>query len=913
METGTIINQYKIISAIGKGGMGEVFLAQDTKLKRQVALKILPSEFAADKDRMSRFVREAQSASALNHPNIITIHEIGESDGTHFIATEFIDGKTLNDYKTVNPLNYKSALEIAIQVASALDEAHQAGIVHRDIKPDNVMIRANGLAKILDFGIAKLSGRGDAETRRQGEEDNTLVAASPIPRVPASPSTSPGMIIGTANYMSPEQAKGKAIDTRTDIFSFGVVLYEMIAGGLPFEGENALEMIGAILKDQPKPLSSEVPTEITKIISKCLRKNRDERYQTIKDVMIDLKDVKQDLEFQDKSERSIVPTQDANKTQILQSTTLDEINQTTTNQTVPGKSKTKYFAAGLLTLLLAVGGFLGYKYFGSQPIKVSLESAKFTRLTNSGKVGNFIAISPDGKWLVYTVVEGEQQSLWLKQVAIPDSNTQIAPPSETIYGGMSFSPDGNYLYYTDSGKGNVNGSLFQVPVLGGTARKVVDGIWGKVSFSPDGKQISYISYVDDEDRLMIANADGTEKRLLAVRKGNESFVSGLQGPAWSPDGKTIATTIGTIVPQSMSVATVAISTGEIIQFSSQKFSFTGDVTWLADGKSVLIHARETETQVKSLWQISYPSGEAKQITNDMITRFSISLTADSNALATVQGDQIAHVWIASIADGGRAKQVTSGSDLNVQPTWTTSGKMVFTRASAGASDLFMVDPNSGSPRQLTADAGKNDFPEVSPDERYIVFRSDRSGTNSVWRIGIDGSNPKQLVAGADKPGSFSPDGGEIIFLRNLNKQTVWKVSIEGGEPVQLTDKQSTSPRFSPDGKQFVCLLFDDAEGGPKIAIFPSTGGSPIKTFPAPKTIGTSLRWTPDGQSIAYADSKGGVGNIWTQPVGGGTPKQLTNFTSELIYEFDISRDGKQLVLNRGTRTTDVVLISNIKK
>ena len=352
LQNGTILNQYKIISAIGKGGMGEVFLTEDTKLKRQVALKILPPEFAEDADRMGRFVREAQSASALNHPNIITIYEIGESDGTHFIATEFIDGKTLNDYKRANPLNYKSALEIAIQVASALDEAHSAGIVHRDIKPDNVMIRSNGLAKILDFGIAKLSA-----PKTINEEDATAIKGG----------TSPGMIIGTANYMSPEQAEGKKVDARTDIFSFGVLLYEMIAGELPFEGDSAMKMIGAILHKEPKPLSEEVPTEIQKIISKCLRKNRDERYQTIKDVGNDLKDVKQELELKNLMERSIVPNQDENKTQILKATTIDEIHQTTTNQTVVNNYKTKYFTAGLLTLLLAVGGFFGYKYLS--PVK----------------------------------------------------------------------------------------------------------------------------------------------------------------------------------------------------------------------------------------------------------------------------------------------------------------------------------------------------------------------------------------------------------------------------------------------------------------------------------------------------------------------------------------------------------------
>jgi eukaryotic-like serine/threonine-protein kinase len=305
------IGHFNIKKLLGKGGMGEVYLAQDTKLDRKVALKILPTEFAEDSSRMRRFVREAKSVSALNHPNIITIYEIGESNGTHFIATEFIDGKTLNEYRKTNQLSYESALEIAIQVASALDEAHLAGIIHRDIKPDNVMIRANGLVKILDFGIAKLiDQRKETETRGHGEEDATLIAALN--------KTSLGMVIGTANYMSPEQGRGKVVDARTDIFSFGVVMYEMIAGEKPFEGENSIDTIAAILHTEAKPLNENVPTKITKIINKCLKKDRNERYQTIKDVGNDLKEVR--------VTPSGVKTPDIQATQILPSnSTAEEI------------------------------------------------------------------------------------------------------------------------------------------------------------------------------------------------------------------------------------------------------------------------------------------------------------------------------------------------------------------------------------------------------------------------------------------------------------------------------------------------------------------------------------------------------------------------------------------------------------
>ena len=356
LSANSTMSHYRIVSKIGVGGMGEVYLAEDTKLNRKIALKILPPEFVEDKDRMSRFVREAQSASALNHPNIITIYEIGESDGIHFIATEFIDGKTLNDYKKANPLSYKSALEIAIQVASALDEAHHAGIIHRDIKPDNVMVRANGLVKILDFGIAKLAEKTPANL---SSEDATAIKAQ---------ATSPGMIIGTANYMSPEQAKGETVDARTDIFSFGVVLYELLAGHLPFAGKSALEIISSILKDQPQPLDADVPNEITEIINKCLHKDRNERYQTIKEVLTDLKEVKLELDVQDKLERTVSPNKEEQKTQMLKATTIDESNQTTTNEnlndsiTIKKSNVNKALIGVLAALLIAAIGF-GYWFY----------------------------------------------------------------------------------------------------------------------------------------------------------------------------------------------------------------------------------------------------------------------------------------------------------------------------------------------------------------------------------------------------------------------------------------------------------------------------------------------------------------------------------------------------------------------
>ncbi|NOT48543.1 MAG: protein kinase [Acidobacteria bacterium] len=417
METGTIIDQYKILSPIGKGGMGEVFLAQDTKLDRKVALKILPPEFAEDKDRMSRFVREAKSASALNHPNIITIYEIGESDGTHFIATEFVDGKTLKDYARTNPLSYKSALEIAIQVASGLDEAHVAGIFHRDIKPDNVMIRSNGLAKILDFGIAKLAV--SSASAHESSEDVTAIKTG----------TSPGMIIGTANYMSPEQARGREVDARTDIFSFGVVLYEMIAGRLPFEGENALEMIGAIFYKEAKPLNSDVPIEIQKIIGKCLQKDRDERYQTIKDVLIDLKDVKQHLEFHDKLERSTNPDQDENKTAMLAASPSGEIAGGTREGPLQGGTTNLTTSAGFASVATqAVSHKLAVVVIGILLLSIISAIAYFTFFVGSTKQIESIAVMPfvseGGNQDIEYLSDGMTESLIKSLSNLPNLNVK---------------------------------------------------------------------------------------------------------------------------------------------------------------------------------------------------------------------------------------------------------------------------------------------------------------------------------------------------------------------------------------------------------------------------------------------------------------------------------------------------------
>jgi Tol biopolymer transport system component/DNA-binding winged helix-turn-helix (wHTH) protein len=567
--------------------------------------------------------------------------------------------------------------------------------------------------------------------------------------------------------------------------------------------------------------------------------------------------------------------------------------------------------SGIAALLITGVGFGLYKFALAKRTGISLAPTHMTRLTSSGTVYK-AAISADGKWLVHVEYDGENQSLWLKQVAVPGSQTQIAPTA-AIYQGVAISPDGNYVYYTLLQRDVWEGVLYQVPILGGEARRVLTHIHGPVALSPDGKKIAFYRPVDDEDRLMVANADGTGERQLVARRGNECLVYGTHGPSWSPDSKTILTPMGKFTPERfMTVAAVSAETGAINLFTQQKFQKITDVAWLPNGQGVLVTANDQfigDASVK-IWQISYPSGDAQRITNDLNSYTTISLTADSNALATVKTERMGNLWIGSLDDLAHISQITTGTNLANFPKWA-DGRVVYALSSGYNTDLFLLDPREGTSKQLTANSGNNDFPAVSPDGRYIVFSSDRSGVLALWRIDIDGSNPKQLTNQIGTQANFSPDGRTIAYMSSDNKNTISTIGIDGGEPRQLTNNTSGHPVFSPDGTKIVCLYEQDSKVG--IAIIPANGGSPLKTFPLPSGISLTFRWTPDGKAIMYSLRRRGVGNLWVQPIEGGEPKQLTNFTSDLIHSYDVSPDGKQFVFSRGINRSDVVLFSGIRQ
>src|SRR5688572_5327334 len=545
LKSGQTIGSYEVLSFISRGGMGEVYLAEDKRLGRKVALKLLPSTFTTNTDRLRRFEQEARAASALNHPNIITIYEIREAAGSHIIATEFVEGETLRLRLNRSPFTLSETLNIAMQIADALSAAHKAGIVHRDIKPENIMLRPDGYVKVLDFGLAKLS------------EQTTPAVAAEAPTIQVR--TGSGIVIGTAGYMSPEQARGLSVDHRSDIFSLGAVIYEMLARRKPFEGDTPSDTLASILRSEPRPLSRVAPgtpAELVRIVTKALRKDREERYQVVKDLWLDLKALRQELEFQDKLDRS--GASDAETTQMMLAgeptaklsgpqATAPASAISSISQSISIEIKRHKVGVALtlvaLSLIVAAGGFGIYKWLNREPPVAHFADVKLTHITNSGNAID-ATISPDGKYIVYALSERSQQSLYIRQVSTAN-DTLIVPPAPVGFFGITFSPDGTELYYAI--KQMDAGTLYRIPVLGGTPMKVLDKIDGPISFSPDGKQFVLVRahYPQlGESALVIANIDGSGERALAVVK-NPRRLSPLffTGPSWSPDGKIVASTV----------------------------------------------------------------------------------------------------------------------------------------------------------------------------------------------------------------------------------------------------------------------------------------------------------------------------------------------------------------------------------
>jgi Tol biopolymer transport system component/DNA-binding winged helix-turn-helix (wHTH) protein len=595
---------------------------------------------------------------------------------------------------------------------------------------------------------------------------------------------------------------------------------------------------------------------------------------------------------------------------------------------VPGQNAAAYWIPRALIIVVAALAItaLALRFYLRAPpglARTLFLKTNFSRLTTTGN--NLAAtISPDGKYVAYVVNADGKQSLWIRVIA-NSSDLRILPPDNVIYQGMSISPDSQMIYYDKTRDFGSGSGIYQVPVLGGVEKKLLNGTSGPpVSFSPDGKRFAFVRWNADQgsDDVWLANADGTEAHRLAAHKleGGGDTCS----PAWSPDGKLIVCAWGTDADNSMNLFGIRVADGTISPLLEKKWDEIGEAVWLPDGSGLFIAARELGSELFQIWLVRYPTGEVRRITNDTDNYRFISLTSDSATVAAVRIDRQSNIWVAPAGDNGNARQITFtnyDADNDQGLSWTPRGQIVYATKASGRSEIWIVDEDGRSQKQLTDDSSSNYMPVVTPNGRYIIFVSTRgAGISHLWKMDVDGGNPRQLTSG---PIEFlpqvSPDGKWIVYHSYTSGlMTVWRMPVDGGEPTLLTDKVlDTYSSVSPDGKSVSCLYLDENNGKKNwgLAIVPFAGGPPTKLFdirPSPISF-APLPWTNDGKSLMYLDKKNGVSNIMQLTIESGESRQMTNFTSDRIFYFDWSRDGKRLAIARGKVNQDVVLISDLKR
>lgn len=922
------LGRYEIRSKLGAGGMGEVYKAWDTELGRFAALKLFPIASTTNEDRLRRFAQEGRVISALNHPNIITIYDVGQVGSTHYIATEFVNGETLRQCLVHGRVDIHQAISIAQQVAEALVAAHAVGVVHRDIKPENIMVRPDGYVKVLDFGLAKLL------------QDGVLSPVGPEVSTATDINTELGTILGTLTYMSPEQLRGQPVDGRTDVWSLGVVLYEMLAGHLPFDRSTKSDLIASILERQPPPLSlpeSEVATPFQRIVIKALRKNKEQRHQTAQELLRELTLLLRELDFNTSPIRAEVTAESAVEA-TLESIELPGYESAGRAVVISTASSTSDVGqrAGIvwrhapvaLALLVALGvaltgllllrnGFIARSHPKDAP-----QEMQFTKLVTTRKVTEAI-ISPDGKYAALLAEDAGRQSILVRQVGT-SRDIQIVGPSESHYGGLTYSPDGDYVYYLLQ-EGSTR-TLFRVPAFGGSPRKLVANVDTPVTFSPDGRQIAFLRKRGEAAALLVARIDGAEEYDVAADTSRNGFriIGDLNnGPAWSPDGKIIACpTVAEGEPFHMDIAAVHVGDGTMRLINSQPWYLVGQITWLSDGSGLIMNAEKSLPPSSSLqlWLLPYPSGEARRLTDDSNFYRTVSLTEDGSALLTTQTNQVSSLWLTSGGDAQHANQLAASQNKGTGGiAWRPDGSMVYASNETGNQNIWSMDADGGNAKQLTFDEHQNVEPVASPDGRYVVFVSYRTGNAHVWRMNPDGTGQSQLTFGQyeDWP-QVSPDSRWIVYhSEESSRDSIWKMPIEGGTAVRLADGPAKQPIISPDGKLLAYFEKDEQADSPwRLTIIPFDGGTPVKTFDIPPTVHQQWhgpRWTPDGQALDYVATSGGVSNIWRQPLSGGQPRKVTDFKEGQIDAFAWSPAGRnQLACVRTSTMTDLFLVRKFK-
>jgi serine/threonine protein kinase len=874
LTAGVRLGNYEIVEHIGSGGMGDVYRARDAKLNRSVAIKFLSADLA-DPSARRRFQREAQMASSLNHPHILTVHDIGDFGGRQYLVTEFVDGGTLREWNRREKPSVRRIIDLLIGIADALACAHHAGILHRDIKPENILVSKGNHAKLVDFGLAKLIDPADSDT-----------AAT---RSIRTEMTRPGIILGTVAYMSPEQAAGKPVDSRSDVFSFGAVLYELLAGRRAFEADSDLSRLHAIQHSPLRPLAEirpDIPSELHNVVEKALEKDVEDRYQSMREMVVDLK-----------------------RAQRMKSGELST-PATAGRADAPGRRRRwPLVAAAIAAVAIAVTGWLLYRsdIFWVNP----LANAQFSRLTDFEGNELDASVSTDGKFAVFLSDRDGVFDAWFTLIGSGEfSNVTKGSNPVDLYNevvrNVGFSTDGSQIWFrTYDSKGN-NEELWVKPTVGGAARpflaKTVTAAW-----SPDGTKIAFHESTKG-DPIFLADRNGSNPhRLYVAEPGVHCHYL-----TWSPDGNYIYFVRGFVTPYETDLWRVR-STGGGAERLTHLDTWMKSPT-LLDNHTVLFVATAEDGSGPWLYMMDVDRRIPHRISLGVEQYLSIQATTNGQRLVATVSNPTNNLWSVPIADSISEESVASHISL---PTFQALSprfmpdSFLYLSYRGGADGIWKWMSGTISEFWISKEGGRVSTPAVSLDGSRISFVLRKEGRGKLYTMNGDGTNVRTIAESLDvrNAPSWSPDGKWIaITAAEGGGNRIFKVPADGGSPIRLLDEISANPVWSPDGR---FILYSGPQVGvmlPVTAVTPDGAAFPLPNLQV-RAFAERYRVLPNGKGIILLQGPFREQDFWLCDLTTGKLRQLTKLRpGDSIRSFDISPDGKRILFDRFRENSDIVLI-----